>query len=56
MGKIKAFLPGAFGGRAPTIEPMSVSTHPGQQQLMVKPGFSRASTAVMAFVHALLTL
>lgn len=46
--------PGVFGGR-PNKFPISVSTHPGQQALMTNAGFSRASTAVIAFVAALET-
>jgi len=49
-------LPGFLGGLEPTILPISVETHPGQQELIRNPGFSRARTAVKAFMHALLTL
>jgi hypothetical protein len=41
-----------FLGGAPTILPISVFTHPGQQLLITKPGFSLANIAAMALTHA----
>ncbi len=49
-------LPGRLGGVEPTIFPMSVETHPGQQEFISNPELSRARTAVKALMHALLTL
>ena len=50
-----SYSPGGFGG-FPIIAPMSVDTQPGQHALMIRPGLSRARTAVKALMQALLTL
>lgn len=52
----RASSPGSFGGCEPTILPISVETHPGQQAFTIRPEFSRAKIAVSALIHALLTL
>lgn len=52
---MERIIPGCLVG-LPTLSPIPVDTHPGQQALMISPGFSRASTAVKTFMHALLTL
>ena len=55
IGVLHVNLPGFFGGLELIILPISIATQPGQQLLMIRPWFSRARTAVKAFIAALLT-